>query len=300
MFSKPARLLQRDILACLAAMATGTANLVALAIVALACNTVSASADERAEEVELYHWVDFMVDAPDAASGIEKWDVEGSCVWTHEDGATQRTSLVWYSGEGDAYVFRFGASLPGRWSGTTSSPVEALDGLDLAVEVGPSSNPARTGWSGQIPDEPKAWARQAGPEGELARRTPILIMMPDVDQFHDDHDSMRAFVAEFHETHGFNGGHISTIGRSWFEVGSSGGLGDAPPTPDVRTFEALEAAASAWSERGGWLHIWMWGKNDGDFANLPGGYNGEQGRRLNRYLVARLGPVPGWSMGIGW
>ena len=45
----------------------------------------------------------------------------------------------------------------------------------------------------------------------------------------------------------------------------------------------------------------MWGKGDsGNFANLPGGYSGPQSRRINRYIAERLGPVPGWSMGIGW
>lgn len=45
----------------------------------------------------------------------------------------------------------------------------------------------------------------------------------------------------------------------------------------------------------------MWGKGgSGDFSNLPGGYHGVHSRRINRYLAARLGPVPGWSMGIGW
>jgi hypothetical protein len=45
----------------------------------------------------------------------------------------------------------------------------------------------------------------------------------------------------------------------------------------------------------------MWGKGEGgDFGNLPGSYNGAESRRLNRYIAARLGPVPGWSMGIGW
>lgn len=51
----------------------------------------------------------------------------------------------------------------------------------------------------------------------------------------------------------------------------------------------------------GWLHIWMWGKGaGGDFNHLPGGYDGARSQRINRYIAARLGPVPGWSMGIGW
>ena len=166
---------------------------------------------------------------------------------------------------------------------------------------GPSSNPKRIGWSGQRPEEPTAWAHQRGPDGELVKCTPILIMMPGVQVWFNDPARMRAFVAEFNDNHGFNGGHIATIGRGWFEVDSTDSLRTAPAAPDVRTFAALEAAASEWSERGGWLHLWMWGKGDnGDFSNLPGGYNGAQSRRINRYIAARLGPVPGWSMGIGW
>lgn len=254
-----------------------------------------------AKRVELYRWVDFEVAAPGAASGIGKWDVEGSCVWTHENGQTRRTGLVWYSGAGDTYVYRFGGSLPGRWTGRTTSPVTALNGLELEVTVLPSGNPRRTGWSGQSAGEPTAWMRQQGRDGALAKRTPILIMMPDVQRWHADLPSMRAYIAEFNDGHGFNGGHISTIGRGWFEANSTGALRDAPAFPDVRTFAALEAATAEWSDRGGWLHLWMWGKgNNGDFAQLPGGYSGAQSRRLNHYIAARLGPVPGWSMGIGW
>lgn len=253
------------------------------------------------KKTELYHWVDFSIEAPGAAKGIAKWDVEGSCTWTHENGTTTRTSLLWYSGFGDTYVYRFGGSFPGRWTGVTSSPAAALDKLELAVEVTPSSNSKRIGWSGRLSNEPTAWARQAGPDGKLAKRTPILIMMPSVRYWYDEPARMRAFVAEFNDNHGFNGGHIPTVGRDWFDIGSTDGLRTAPETPDVRTFDAIEAAASEWSERGGWLHIWMWGKGgNGDFSKLPDGYKGARSRRINRYIAARLGPVPGWSMGIGW
>jgi hypothetical protein len=266
-----------------------------------ACLSGSSAAQSLSKSVELYRWVDFPIEAPGAATGIAKWDVEGSCTWTHEESAAQRTSLVWYSGSSDTYVYRFGGSLPGRWSCTTSSPVAALDGLALSAEVTPSGHPNRTGWSGRMSDEPTAWARQAGPTGALTKRTPILIMMPAVRRWHEDAAGMRAFAAEFNDNHGFNGGHISTIGPSWFEIGSSAPLRDAPPAPDVRTFAAIEAAASEWSEPGGWLHLWMWGKGEtGDFSTLPGGHDGAHSRRLNRYVAARLGPVPGWSMGIGW
>lgn len=266
----------------------------------LLCGALSAT-PQASKEVELYRWVDFPIEAAGAAIGDAKWDVEGSCVWAHENGVHRRTGILWYSGAGDTYVYRFGGSFTGRWNGKTSSSVAALDGLELVVEVVPSSHPRRTGWSGQSPGAPTAWVRQQGPAGGLVRRTPILVMMPEVRHWHNNLDRMRDLVVEFNSHHGFNGGHISTIGAGWFEVDSTGALRDVPSTPDPRTFAALEAAAAEWSECGGWLHLWMWGKGDyGDFGELPGGYDGLASRRLNRYVAARLGPVPGWSMGIGW
>ncbi len=271
---------------------------VALSFVISGC---SSAQNIHHKEVELYSWVDFPVVAEGAASGIDKWDVQGVCTWTHEESDAKRTSLVWYSGSDDTYVYRFGASFEGRWTCITQSTVEALNGLQLTVDVVPSSNPQRIGWSGHIPDKPTAWARQKGPEGQLDIRTPILIMMPHIKLWYDNPGRMREFVSRFNETHGFNGGHIPTIGSGWFEAGSSGSLSNSPVAPDVRTFEALEVAATEWSDRGGWLHIWMWGKGTGqDFNDLPGGYSGDHSQRINRYVAARLGPVPGWSMGIGW
>jgi len=224
-----------------------------LAGLVFACSTFPASA-QLSKKVELYHWVDFSIEAPKAAAGVDKWDVEGSCVWTHENGAIRRTSLLWYSGSGDTYVYRFGGSLRGRWTGVTSSPAAALDELELTVEVTPSSNPRRIGWSGRLSGKPTAWAHQKGPDGKLVKCTPILIMMPGVRHWFDDPARMRTFVGEFNDNHGFNGGHIPTVGLDWFEVGSTGSLRTVAASPDERTFDAIEAAASEWSERGGWHH----------------------------------------------
>lgn len=80
------------------------------------CLVISGSAPALAQmekEVELYHWVDFDFNAPAAASGMDKWDVEGSCTWTHESGSEQRTSLVWYSGSSDR--LRIILAIEGAW-----------------------------------------------------------------------------------------------------------------------------------------------------------------------------------------
>jgi hypothetical protein len=59
---------------------------------------------------------------------------------------------------------------------------------------------------------------------------------------------------------------------------------------------------------GSLIHIWLWG-SDAYKVGWSDGYSGPDGiggpmsaadQRLNRYIAARLGPIPGWSMGYGY
>ena len=53
---------------------------------------------------------------------------------------------------------------------------------------------------------------------------------------------------------------------------------------------------------GGRVHIWAWGDESRRWTpiGVPGGINGSADRRLQRYIAARLGPLPGWTMGYGF
>jgi hypothetical protein len=72
--------------------------------------------------------------------------------------------------------------------------------------------------------------------------------------------------------------------------------------PDPILFEILERAIKYAHERGGRTHIWAWGDNDRKQTpnHLGDGFRGKRHRRLIRYMAARLGPLPGWSMNFGF
>ena len=55
-------------------------------------------------------------------------------------------------------------------------------------------------------------------------------------------------------------------------------------------------------KRGGRTHIWAWGDNGRKQTpnHLRDGFRGKRHRRLMRYMAARLGPLPGWSMNFGF
>jgi hypothetical protein len=48
--------------------------------------------------------------------------------------------------------------------------------------------------------------------------------------------------------------------------------------------------------------FWAWGDESRKWTpiGVGEGINGKEGRRLQRYIAARLGPLPGWSMGYGF
>ena len=47
-------------------------------------------------------------------------------------------------------------------------------------------------------------------------------------------------------------------------------------------------------------HLWTWGDEQRNMTPARWGINGNVDKRLQRYIGARLGPLPGWTMGYGF
>ncbi len=86
----------------------------------------------------------------------------------------------------------------------------------------------------------------------------------------------------------------------WFDLAKETSDQISKPNPDSRTFEALELLITKVHAAGGIVHIWMWGDEDSRKTQVKWGINGKEDKRLQRYLAARLGPIPGWTMSYGY
>jgi hypothetical protein len=62
----------------------------------------------------------------------------------------------------------------------------------------------------------------------------------------------------------------------------------------------LEDIIMQTNARGGTTHIWMYGDNSRRQNPSAWGLNGREDRRMQRYLAARLGALPGWTIGYGY
>jgi len=219
------------------------------------------------------------------------FDLAGSAIFVHRDSGETHTTGLFYGGDG-TWRLRFTATLPGLWTFGTHSPDPHLDGHRGSVQVAP--NPGVPGFIRQFGNK---WGRT----GVERAFVPQLIMAATPDVYHDQPARIQADIHTFMVEHGFNGLHVPVLCR-WFHLrrGECSHVHSADPQPDPRTFEALERLITEVHAAGGVVHLWMWGDDSRHQTPQRWGLNGPADRRLQRYLAARLGPLPGWTLGYGY
>ncbi|NJN18147.1 MAG: DUF5060 domain-containing protein, partial [Oscillochloris sp.] len=196
------------------------------------------------------------------------------------------TTGMFYVG-GDTWAVRFTGTRPGTWELKTTSADKDLDGRRSAVMV-----EARAG-NGFLTAEGRDWVFSGNGKAFL----PQYVMAPSVDRLNEA--AIDDLIATFIGEHGFSGFHLSMQCR-WFDMTESSCADVGTPNPDQETFERLELLIRKTHAAGGAVHLWMWGDSQRDQNPARWGLNGKVDQRMQRYIAARLGPLPGWTMGYGY
>lgn len=219
------------------------------------------------------------------------FDVQANATFTHESGTTIQTGLF-YNGI-QKWTLRFAGTKSGKWTFTTQSKIAALNGHAGTITVTPDSNAI-----GFVTHKDNRWARQRGDSLEAFQ--PQFAMYDTPDGFYQKPDKIDTDIQTFIHEHGFTGLHTFVF-CCWFDIHEerSNNLPDNP-NPDPRTFEALELLIQKTHQAGGLVHIWVWGDESRRQTPVKWGINSEVDKRLQRYIAARLGPLPGWTMGYGY
>ncbi|MCB0168551.1 MAG: DUF5060 domain-containing protein, partial [Anaerolineae bacterium] len=222
------------------------------------------------------------------------FDVVAAATFRHSSGET-RTTPMFYAGN-SIWKFRFTATRIGVWSLTTQSSDPDLNGETGTVTINPNPDPHATGFVTHFGDK---W----GFSGTGEAFVPQFVMYYAPHNFHNKPSLIDSDIDTFIDQHGFTGFHVPVFCR-WFEIDTSDcdQLSSADPNPDPATFDALELLITKVHAKGGVVHLWLWG-DDSQKQNpnfLPGGINGQVDKRLQRYIAARLGPLPGWTLGYGY
>ncbi len=234
-----------------------------------------------------------------AAHSGNPFDVQGTAVFTHAASGETRTTGMFYDG-GVTWKVRFSGTRTGKWTFITRSPVAALNGKTGSVVIaGPVQGKAVRGFVTSV--DGNRWAWQTGESADAVQPfVPQLVMARDLPAYREtakvDADIQRWLV-----DHGFNGIHVAPLCR-WFDVEqiSADKIAAADPNPDPRTFEILEQLITRFHRAGGLVHLWAWGDESRRMTPTKWGINGKADQRLQRYIAARLGPLPGWTMSYGF
>ncbi len=229
------------------------------------------------------------------------FDVQATVDFTHHPSGEKRRTEMFYMG-GRSWAFRFTGTQLGTWSLVTSSEDQDLDGHTGKVVIAANSGAVPNGFL-------KNFGGKWGWEGTHKVFVPQLVMWDYIAgsnsprAFHDRPTLVGQKIQEFLVEHGFNGFHVPVIGGRWFDLdAASDRVEPTMEEPDIRTFEALELLIAKTHAAGGMVHIWPWGDHSRGQTSrsLTGGMGGPIDLRLQRYIAARLGPLPGWSMGYGF
>ena len=227
-----------------------------------------------------------------------KFDVVATVTFTHSSGASHTTEMFW--DDNSTWKWRFSGSETGNWSFTTSSDNNSLNGHTGTVTVTPNND-----------SKVKGYIRASGPQ-ELRKWTwskdnrafvPNYDMYTIPSEFYNNNNEINNAIDRVIDEHGFTGFHLASISGWWFDINrSNNDVKSGDNNPDPRTMEALEQLITKTYKAGGCVHFWLWGddsrKENMDFSST--GVMGTAERRLHRYLAARLGPIPGWSVGYGY
>ncbi|MEM7681799.1 MAG: PEP-CTERM sorting domain-containing protein [Planctomycetota bacterium] len=286
-----------------------------LACGALYASPVAAQLGSRAGQ--LFEFQEWSITAP--ATLANPFDLQATATFTPVDGGPALTTGLYYDGTNGpgehVYKFRFTGLQQGLHYNitTTGGGVAALDGLTGSLNIVANPDPGATGFLTHVGNK---FARQVGNHGEL--RGELFNVYMNLQQFgsadgsfptHPVWSSPASRQAYFDQVKA-NGANVGfmLVSNHFFELGTARRTdltGPGPYNPYAQTFEIIEQAVQHAREEGLHLHLWAWGDDTRRYTppgddNRQLDINGDADLRLQRYLAARLAPLPGWSMGYGF
>lgn len=239
------------------------------------------------------------------------FDLEAAVTFTHAK--EKRKTEMFYAGN-DTWKFRFTGTRTGPWKFTTSSQDTQLNGHTGIIFVKPRRN---TNIKGFLTSADNKFAIMEEHIDDLAGYIyQVYMNQQDFEQQYKHstrilgHPSRVDLLDDYWNDTQDNGFNIYFLAvfYSWFRMGALSindfSNKDDPnlDQPDLALFDTLEYAIQYAHERGGRTHIWAWGDNGRKQTpnHIQGGFRGKRHQRLIRYIAARLGPLPGWSMNFGF
>ena len=271
-----------------------------LVIITVACcSTPARGKDLGQREARMWETVGWALSGANTTGN--PFDVVATVTFSHTDGGNKRVTEMFYDGD-KTWKFRFTGTRTGKWTFITKSEIDALNGHTGTVIIGPNPNPDVKGF---LITHANKFAIQVGNEPRLEAYRFNAYMnghqFPRWESFEKFGDSKMVLAyLDDARRHGFDTIFVH-VNNNWFKLGAVSYSEHKSENPEPKTFEILEKVITTVHGQGCRVHIWAWGDEARKWTPIGvGGKNGAPDRRLQRYIAARLGPLPGWTMGYGF
>jgi hypothetical protein len=231
------------------------------------------------------------------------FDLLAAVTFTHQESGESVTTEMFYAGEG-RWRFRFAANGLGIWSFETRSDDPDLSGHAGAVNV-VDGDPQAQGFleaqgSKLVVAVDNGRSRRGVLYNVYVADQQVFQSVSDLPTQPDELSERADMLLDEAKANGFNALFVP-VNNSWFAFGTRSYEEHDSENPDLVTFEVLEMLIHSAHERGMFIHIWAWGDQRRHWTPRGvGGINGEADRRLQRYIAARLAPLPGWIISYGF
>ncbi len=242
---------------------------------------------------------------PDVAYSGDPFDASASVTFRHWDSGRERTTEMFYDGS-STWRFRFTGTRAGRWTFATTSDVPGLDGRVGVVDVEENDDLNVKGFLTHVGNKYALQVRdETDPHGYLFNVYMGRVEHPAfLDEFGSDLPGVEAKALTYLDDAQANGFEVLFVhmNNNWFKFGVREHNKHDSVNPDPLAFDVLETIINTVHQAGGRVHIWAWGDESRKWTpkGVAGGINGAADRRVQRYIAARLGPLPGWTMGYGF
>ena len=228
------------------------------------------------------------------------FDVVGRVTFKHQSSDKSIITEMFFDG-GNKWKYRFTGTRCGKWTFSTLSDDVDLSGHKGSVTVEPNPDPNIKGF---LTHQGNKFAIHSGNNGHMEGYLFAVYMQRndfDIYKF-DQWDEKK--IKTYCEAAKENGFEIIFLhlNNQWFELGKLKWNEHKSENPDIRTFALLDKIIKTAHDQGCRVHLWAWGDEARRWTpiGVPGGINGKADQRLQRYIAARLGPLPGWTMGYGF
>lgn len=227
------------------------------------------------------------------------FDIIAEVTFYHNLSGKSLKTQMFYDGN-NTWKFRFTGTILGEWNFSTICVDKDLNNIRGKIYITQSHDTSHYGFLYNIGNKFAIQNSDSTLKGFLYN----VYMNGYEERYSFRNANTEDFIDYLNEAdeHGCTVVFSEIVANSWFNFPTISTDEGVKSNPDLTTFRKIEELLQLASSKNMLVHFWVWGdeQRNQTLIGILNGINGEEDKRLIRYMAARLGPLPNWVMGYGF